>query len=132
MPTRTQQLAQAAYDRVNAAPSKDRYVSFAKELPTLIHTCGLAQAVAFALAKGEYNEACANDLAAVLTRIGYARCGDARQLAEHIRNPATGVADYVRLSRDALAAAVWLKRHVEGRAGRQRQAQQQAPSGELS
>src|SRR5437016_1413625 len=120
MPTRTQQLAHAAYNRVNARPRADRYASFAKELPTLIHTCGLAQAVAFALSKGEDNEDCANDLAAVLAQIGYG-CVDARQLADHIQNPATGVSDYVRLSRDALAAAVWLKRHVEGRAGTQRQ-----------
>jgi hypothetical protein len=57
--TRSQKLAQAAYSQIavrtgngQKKPEKE-YVSFAKKFPALIHTCGLAQAVAFALAKKE-------------------------------------------------------------------------------
>ena len=51
--TRSQRLAQEAFARVtdHRRPNKE-YVSFAKKFPALIHTCGLAQAIAFALAKG--------------------------------------------------------------------------------
>ena len=56
--TRSQRLAQAAYAQVSLQGTPDKgpdkeYVSFAKKFPALIHTCGLAQAVAFALAKGK-------------------------------------------------------------------------------
>jgi CRISPR-associated protein Cmr5 len=116
MPTRSQRLAHAAYARVNARGSTDRYTSFAKELPTLIHTCGLAQAVAFARAKGKDSKECADDLAGVLSEIGHVGFIDADQLSIVILSPRTSVAAYIRLSRDALAAAIWLKRHVEARA----------------
>ena len=48
-------------------PDKE-YVSFAKKFPALIHTCGLAQAVAFALAKKEANYIA--DLSEVLKAAG--------------------------------------------------------------
>ena len=55
--------------RPMARPNKE-YVSFAKKFPALIHTCGLAQAVAFALAKGGQQGVYAEDLAAVLQTVG--------------------------------------------------------------
>jgi len=112
MPTKSQRTAQAAYARVAAhTPLSAEYRSFAREFPTLVHTCGLAQAVAFARAKGGQQEAYANDLATVLTAAGYADSADAAGLAQLTREKPVMV--YVRLSRDALAAAVWLKRYVE-------------------
>ena len=56
MPNRTidQRLAEAAYAQVSARTSDDKakrkkYRTFALKFPALIHTCGLAQAVAFAV-----------------------------------------------------------------------------------
>ena len=108
--TRSQRIAQTAYARIakHGKPDKE-YVTRAKKFPALIHTCGLAQAVAFGLAKefSDYLE----DLAAVLQAAGYAEIRDAKKLDELARKqPLT---EYLRLSRDALAAASWLKRYTE-------------------
>lgn len=118
--TRSQQLAQAAYPRVavrippgtdpkNLTKAQKEYRSFAKKFPALIHTCGLAQAVAFALAKqgNDYIE----DLAAVLRDSGHPETASAQTLHERTRTQP--LSDYLRLSRDAIHAAGWLKRYVE-------------------
>src|SRR5207237_806230 len=94
-------------------PEKYRkeYRSFAREFPTLVHQCGLAQAVAFAQAKKDHRLDYVTDLAAVLTTAGYTEIVSAEALAGQTRSlPVTA---YVRLSRDALDASVWLKRYVE-------------------
>ena len=52
---RSQRIARAAFERVEArrqGASGDSYLSFARAFSTVIHTSGLAQATAFALAKG--------------------------------------------------------------------------------
>jgi CRISPR-associated protein Cmr5 len=106
-------MAQAAYARVAAHTRvSDEYRSFSREFPTLVHTCGLAQAVAFALAKKDTKKpdngpqySYAHDLGQVL---GFS---NPEQLAKETRH--ANVSGYLRLSRDALAAAVWLKRYVE-------------------
>jgi CRISPR-associated protein Cmr5 len=100
--TRSQRFAQEAYARV-AARGQPKYVSFAKKFPALIHTCGLAQAVAFALAKKEQDYI--NDLAGVL------KVGGPEMLKEQTIK--SEVSAYLRLSRDAIDAATWLKRYVE-------------------
>jgi len=126
--TRSQKLAQAAYRRVTdrlvtddkgMKKLDDKYETFAKKFPALIHTCGLAQAVAFAEAKGKskadkkpkpemlYLE----DLAAVLSKSGHGEIESASKLAETSRNEQ--MSGYLRLSRDAINAASWLKRYVE-------------------
>lgn len=117
--TRTQTIAQHAYSAVAARlpqladeKARDTYISFAREFPSLVHTCGLSQAVAFALARrGKPQEEYAKDLASVLHAAGHGEITDVDQLAEKTRTHP--VAQYLRLSRDALAVAVWLKRHVE-------------------
>jgi len=109
-------MAQAAFGRVQQR--KDRqdkyrkeYRSFAREFPTLVHQCGLAQAVVFAQTKKDHQLDYVTDLAAVLTAAGHADVVSAEALASRTRS--LPVAAYVRLSRDALDAAVWLKRYVE-------------------
>ena len=114
--TRSQQIAQAAFGCVQQRKPKDEkyrkeYRSFAREFPTLVHQCGLAQAVAFALTKKDHQQDYVTDLAAVLTAGGHADVASAEALAEQTRS--LPVIAYVRLSRDALDAAVWLKRYVE-------------------
>lgn len=116
--TRSQRVAQAAFPCIQAHHSGPRklddkrfkeYVSFAKKFPALIHTCGLAQAVAFALAKKE-NEYIA-DLTVVLQAAGHAEITDRQPLDHQARTQPLG--GYLRLSRDAINAASWLKRYVE-------------------
>jgi len=113
--TRSQRLAQAAFPRIQSRmqglreKAFDEYRSFVKKFPALIHTCGLAQAVAFALAKQENDYI--EDLAAVLRDSGHPEITSAQTLHERARTqPLSG---YLRLSRDAINAAGWLKRYVE-------------------
>ncbi len=113
--TRSQRLAQAAFPRIQSRmqglreKAFDEYRSFVKKFPALIHTCGLAQAVAFALAKQENDYI--EDLAAVLRESGHPEITSAQTLHERARTqPLSG---YLRLSRDAINAASWLKRYVE-------------------
>jgi CRISPR-associated protein Cmr5 len=122
--TRSQRLAQAAFPRItaripagtdpkNLTKDQKEYRTFAKKFPALIHTCGLAQAVAFALAKQENDYI--EDLAAVLRESGHPEITSAQTLHERARTqPLSG---YLRLSRDAINAASWLKRYVEAVAG---------------
>jgi CRISPR-associated protein Cmr5 len=113
--TRSQQLAQEAFARVAAhRQPKKEYVSFAKKFPALIHTCGLAQAIAFALAKGGQQAVYATDLAAVLEKGGHGSITSAEVLDRQAREQS--LSGYLRLSRDTIAAAVWLKRYVEAAA----------------
>jgi len=108
--TRSQIMARDAYARVAGnAPLPREYVSFAKKFPALVHTCGLVQAVAFAEAKGECRYL--SDLTAVLTAAGHPEITEQQTLDHHARNQTLG--GYLRLSRDALQAASWLKRYVE-------------------
>jgi CRISPR-associated protein Cmr5 len=114
MSLKSQRLAQEAYARIEARrqrPESQAYRSFAREFPTLVHQCGLAQAVAFAQAKKEHQGDYVDDLAKVLTAVGHAGVANVEALAGQTR--ALPVSGYVRLSRDALDAAVWLKRYVE-------------------
>ena len=108
--TRSQRLAQAAFAQIAqyGKPGKE-YASFAKKFPALIHTCGLAQAVAFAQAKKEENYLA--DLAKVLSAAGYSEIAETQALGALARE--AKLSAYMRLSRDALNAAGWLKRYVE-------------------
>lgn len=113
--TNSQKMAQAAYQRIDerlkplGKGERDAYMSFARSFPSLIHACGLAQAAAFADAKGRKHYL--EDLAVVLKAAGHAEAASANSLGEVVRTHY--VPDYVRLSRNALQAASWLKRYVE-------------------
>jgi CRISPR-associated protein Cmr5 len=114
MHTRSQKLAQAAYRQVSQRKISDKYKTAAKKFPALIHTCGLAQAVAFGLAKSEHHEYM-DDLAVVINSLGYSKIGSRATLDSESRSAQLG--SYLRLSRDAINAASWLKRYVEAVAG---------------
>jgi CRISPR-associated protein Cmr5 len=109
--TTNQKMAREAYSRITRRKPGAEYASFAREFPILVHSCGLAQAVAFALAKGEHWQEYVDDLAAVLRRAGWEQLSDARRLSQESCNQP--VTQYLRLSRNVLAAAVWLKHYVE-------------------
>lgn len=123
---RSQILAQAAFRQISKAGKPDKeYASFAKKFPALIHTCGLAQAVAFAQAKGKSKEDGPEEtkpelrylehLAAVMRSSGHTEIQSADKLADATRE--VEFSQYLRLSRDAIDAAAWLKRYVEAARG---------------
>lgn len=113
--TRSQKMAKSAYSQIAARtsdatkPPDKEYATFARKFPSLIHTCGLAQAVAFAEAKKhvEYLD----DLAKVLKSSSHASIRTRTELASESRT--VSLSGYLRLSRDSLIAASWLKRYVD-------------------
>jgi CRISPR-associated protein Cmr5 len=107
--TNSQRMAQAAYQRIQERKPDQEFTSFARSFPSLVHACGLAQAIAFAQAK--HREQYLDDLAAVLKAAGHSEGVSADSLARATREHS--VPAYVRLSRNALQAAGWLKRYVE-------------------
>jgi len=107
---RSQEYAQRAYNCVKQvkSESKDKYLTFAKRFPTLIHTCGLAQAVAFAASKKEY--------LSNLSDLGKVLGGEFENLAEDKFSANVNSLEldkYIRVSREAILAAGWLKRYAE-------------------
>jgi CRISPR-associated protein Cmr5 len=111
--TNSQKMAQTAYERIRVRNPSSEFTSFARSFPSLVHSCGLAQALAFAKAKGhgEYLE----DLSVVLKAVGHAEAETAERLERATREHA--VAAYIRLSRSTLQAAGWMKRYVEAVGG---------------
>jgi CRISPR-associated protein Cmr5 len=110
----SQVVASRAYARVEAAKTGTKklkeYKSFALKFPALIHASGLVQATAFAFAKGGGPGQVLDDLADVLkpTETG-------KDL--HQRARTCNVAEYLRLTEEALTAASWLKRYTEALLG---------------
>jgi CRISPR/Cas system CMR-associated protein Cmr5 small subunit len=107
--TKEQSMAARAFELVNErqkTPGKDfdEYKSFALSFPSLIHSCGVVQAVAFAMAKekGGYID----DLQKVFNEIDNA--GDLRT-----RSREADVMEYMRITRHAISAASWIKRYCQ-------------------
>jgi CRISPR-associated protein Cmr5 len=106
-------MAQRAYGRIRPLSGEDdntqkEYRSFAMSFPALIHTCGLAQAVAFAYSKSkerkDYIKDYILDLAEVLDEEK-----DVDRFLKVIQE--APLQEYLRLSNNALNAAGWLKRY---------------------
>jgi len=106
MPTREQERAQRAYAKVSAHQNtgeEAEYKRFSKSFPALLHTCGLAQAIAYGQAKAQ--QSYMSDLAYV---VGQANVEELARAAREAPLPL-----YQKHSRDTLAAATWLKRYAE-------------------
>ena len=104
--TKEQSMAQQAFLRVSERQSEsdfNDYKSFALTFPSLIHSCGLVQAISFACSKkkNKYLE----DLQAVFNEI------DTGDLAQRSREAL--IMEYMRISRHALSAASWIKRYCQ-------------------
>lgn len=105
--TKEQLMAGKAFERVSKRQTESDfkdYKSFALSFPSLIHTCGLVQAVAFAKAKDK--DGYISDLQAVFNEIDNA--GD---LAARSRE--APVMEYMRITRHAISAASWIKRYCQ-------------------
>ncbi|MCS6869151.1 type III-B CRISPR module-associated protein Cmr5 [Thermus sp.] len=109
MRTRSQNWAQAAYERVRARKDwekREEYQDMALKLPVLVRQAGLSQALAFVHSRGkEGHRAVGDDLAAVL---GY---GNLEALAEAARR--AELLRYLRLTREVLQVAEWFKRFAQ-------------------
>ena len=121
---RSQHIARAAFDAVDRRSNesdREKYLGFARSFPTLIHTSGLAQAVAFALAKGvkqKEKRDLIDDLCTVLHESGCGWLADGQErngsaLDERARSETTVVAKYMTLTRHAIKSATWIKRYAE-------------------
>lgn len=102
--TRQQRFSQAAFQCVSEVPEKEQadFKRFAQQFPALVHQCGLAQAIAFADAKKHRRFLKA--IAAVIGATDTALSHDSRN-AE--------LTEYLRLTRNVMLAAEWLKRSSE-------------------
>jgi CRISPR-associated protein Cmr5 len=104
-----QKMAKTAYERIRQRHPSQGFATFACSFPSLVESCGLAQAIALAKAKGHYQYL--EDLAVVLNALGHAEAASAegleRATLEH------SVPAYAHLSCGALQAAGYLKRCVE-------------------
>jgi len=109
MQTRDQKFAMASYTVLEKRIREKKvdlkeYKSFAKRFPTLIHTCGLMQALAFAQTK---NEAVLDDFVEILK-------GDQANPEGFINQCRDSkIASYMQMSREAMFAAGWLKRQAD-------------------
>lgn len=114
---RSQRIARAAFQQVEGRghqPNPDKYLAFARTFPTLVHTSGLAQAAAFALAKKEEKLEVLDDLAQVIHAADDEwQFVDGRALDAKARCSETDVWTYMRLTRQALQSATWIKRYSE-------------------
>jgi len=111
MKTRTydQKMAEKAFQCVNGNErgKGKKYCSFALSFPSLVHSCGLAQAVSFAEAKKMTDYL--KDLNEVLT-VSLEEGSTVDYLLSESRE--AQVVDYMRLTRRAISAASWIKRYV--------------------
>jgi CRISPR-associated protein Cmr5 len=102
--TKQQERAKNAYECLS--PEKqiaDEYRQFAKRFPALVHSCGLAQAVAFAQAKDKNDYL--NDLAKVMgITNGQILCRVSRTI---------DMVEYQQKTREAIECATWIKRYAE-------------------
>jgi len=116
MVTRTQRFAAQALQQVSAITDatdaeRRRYGTMAHRLPVLVRTAGLVQALAFAQSRG--------------TPEGWL----VTHLAEAVGEPAlldrsrtAALAEYLRLTRDVLAALVWYSKFAQSVLGVDREA----------
>jgi len=107
--TRSQRFASSAYDHVEAVAASapaDKYKAITRNLPVLIRTAGLAQALAFIPSGAEQKQMHE-------TLVGHLSATVGKNLSEACRDKNLSLQEYMRLTRDTLDALVWYKRFAE-------------------
>jgi CRISPR-associated protein Cmr5 len=107
--TRSQRFAKEAYESVQSMttdPRRDKYKAVTRNLPVLIRTAGLAQALAF-VPSGEDQK----QMHAALIKHLSATVAQGKGLSEYCRT--ASLSEYMRLTRDTLDALLWFKRFAE-------------------
>lgn len=109
MRTLQQKYAKDVYDKVKVHEDKDyktKYGAMALKLPILIHTAGLAQALAFVQSRGkEPFDQLLKDLADVLNQ------KDAESFVKNSRE--AKLEEYVYLTKQSMTALEWFKRYAQ-------------------
>ena len=106
--TQSQRFAAEAYEHALGAAQKgnrDKYKTAVLGFPALIQSCGLAQAIAFAKSKEDYKPYF-DDLNKIVKEVT-----DSGSLETQVIK--AKLTEYMKLTRDTLEAASWLKRYVE-------------------
>src|SRR6266702_5905990 len=117
MQTRDQKYAVDIYKRVLevkkfAEADRNRYGAMAHQLPILIRTAGLAQALAFLDSRDtEGHKQLLIDLAATIGQPGQLLPGKLLQRARGEKGE--GIGDYMLLTRQVMAALLWYKRFAQ-------------------
>src|SRR5207237_10718436 len=107
--TRSQKFAASAYENVKGvitSAHKDKYKAITRNLPVLIRTAGLAQALAFIPSGAEQKKMHE-------TLVGHLSGTVERNLPEACRDKGLSLQEYMRLTRDTLDALVRYKRFAE-------------------
>lgn len=107
--TRSQRFAATAFGNVTTvltSESKEKYKNITRNLPVLIRTAGLAQALAFVPSGTEQKTM-------HQTLVGHLSVTVGRDLAEACHDEDLSLQEYMRLTRDTLDALVWHKRFAE-------------------
>ncbi|HEX8565162.1 MAG TPA: type III-B CRISPR module-associated protein Cmr5 [Pyrinomonadaceae bacterium] len=118
MKTRNQEIAADVFRRVQEIerhPKKKQYGAMSHKLPVLIKTAGLAQALGFVDAKsksdsGRILATLLEDLAGTIGTINNTSLTKT-DLLNQSRN--AELPDYLRLSRQSIAALLWYKRFAQ-------------------
>lgn len=121
MKPRSQIIATAAFERINDRKDKPsdenkKYAKLAHKLPTMILQNGLAQTTGFLLAKAEdHHKALLKDLMAVFKQMDTTleNITDADN-ALHLKIINSDLYQIMRMTREALEIAGWLRRYVQG------------------
>lgn len=106
--TRSQRYAGNAHARVlkvKGQPDQDKYKALARNLPVLIRTAGLAQALAFV------DSPSADPLHRLLLEHLNETVNGGQSLSASCRT--VQLSEYMRLTRDTLDALLWFKRFAE-------------------
>jgi CRISPR-associated protein Cmr5 len=109
--TRSQRFAASAYENVKSITSsayKDKYLAITRNLPVLIRTAGLAQALAFIPSEAEQKK-----MHETLIKHLSATVNSGKNVSEACRDNDLSLQQYMRLTRDTLDALVWYKRFAE-------------------
>ncbi|MFZ5903690.1 MAG: type III-B CRISPR module-associated protein Cmr5 [Chloroflexota bacterium] len=113
MKTLEQQYAEKVFEKVKVykdSPNRDQYAAMAQELPILIRTAGLAEALAFTNSRKENPP---KDLLDHLSDVlGYT---NREALLE--RSRAAGMQEYIYLTRCSMLALKWFKRFAQSELG---------------
>jgi CRISPR-associated protein Cmr5 len=116
MRTRSQQDAQAIYLQVSRVPQNlgKQYGALCHRFPVLVLRSGLAQAIGFLRAKAKANNGLGESAHGLLLAHLAGHLGqNAEAQAFQERVNTASLDEYRRLTRAALAAAVWYKRYAE-------------------
>lgn len=120
MDLKSQKYSRKAFECVKKrenSDKKDKYLTFAKRFPSLIHTCGLAQAIAFAQSKVDYKPNF-EDLQDI-----FKETEDTPSLYLITKAQEVPLSEYLRLSRDAIAVTGWIKKYAEALLDKQQKKQ---------